>query len=308
MLYMKYDIDNELKSISAYSGSVVGRLYPMLNAAYRMQKCRSDDSVNVKEYKTEGYNGRIISTLVIEPKEYREKLPCIMFFHGGGFLMSASSAHYHIAKRYAACANCKVVMPDYRLMPKYRYPVAIEDCYNTYLWMTENADRLDIDKDRIIVTGDSAGGNIAAALVVMLKDRDRSLPKGAMLIYPVLDKRMVTGSMQRFTDTPIWDSRCSKMFWDMYLENTDEDKNRYASISEIDKLDYFPPTFIEVAEFDCLHDEGVEFAKRLMAADVNVQLHEVERACHGYESVFNSILVKNCMDRRIDWINRVFAQ
>ncbi len=307
MLYMKYDIDNELKSISAYSGSVVGRLYPMLNAAYRMQKCRSDDSVNVKEYKIEGFGGKNIQALVIEPKEYREKLPCIMFFHGGGFLMSASSAHYQIAKWYAKRANCKVVMPDYRLMPKYRYPVAIEDCYNSYLWVKENADRLDIDKDRIIVTGDSAGGNIAAALVVMLKDRDRSLPRGAMLIYPVLDKRMETGSMERFTDTPIWDSRCSKMFWDMYLENTDEEEKRYASISEIDKLDYFPETFIEVAEFDCLHDEGVEFSKRLKAQNVSVQLYEVERACHGYESVFNSLIVKNCMDRRIEWIGKIFA-
>ena len=307
MLYMKYDIDNELKSISAYSGSVVGRLYPMLNAAYRMQKCRSDDSVNVKEYKIEGFGGKNIQALVIEPKEYRENLPCILFFHGGGFLMSASSAHYQIAKWYAKRANCKVVMPDYRLMPKYRYPVAIEDCYNSYLWVKENADRLDIDKDRIIVTGDSAGGNIAAALVVMLKDRDRSLPKGAMLIYPVLDKRMVTGSMERFTDTPIWDSHCSKMFWDMYLENTDEEEKRYASISEIDKLDYFPETFIEVAEFDCLHDEGVEFSKRLKAQNVSVQLYEVERACHGYESVFNSLIVKNCMDRRIEWIGKIFA-
>ena len=307
MLYMKYDIDNELKSISAYSGSVVGRLYPMLNAAYRMQKCRSDDSVNVKEYKIEGFGGKNIQALVIEPKEYRENLPCILFFHGGGFLMSASSAHYQIAKWYAKRANCKVVMPDYRLMPKYRYPVAIEDCYNSYLWVKENADRLDIDKDRIIVTGDSAGGNIAAALVVMLKDRDRSLPRGAMLIYPVLDKRMETGSMERFTDTPIWDSRCSKMFWDMYLENTDEEEKRYASISEIDKLDYFPETFIEVAEFDCLHDEGVEFSKRLKAQNVSVQLYEVERACHGYESVFNSLIVKNCMDRRIEWIGKIFA-
>ena len=307
MLYMKYDIDNELKSISAYSGSVVGRLYPMLNAAYRMQKCRSDDSVNVKEYKIEGFGGKNIQALVIEPKEYRENLPCILFFHGGGFLMSASSAHYQIAKWYAKRANCKVVMPDYRLMPKYRYPVAIEDCYNSYLWVKENADRLDIDKDRIIVTGDSAGGNIASALVVMLKDRDRSLPRGAMLIYPVLDKRMETGSMERFTDTPIWDSRCSKMFWDMYLENTDEEEKRYASISEIDKLDYFPETFIEVAEFDCLHDEGVEFSKRLKAQNVSVQLYEVERACHGYESVFNSLIVKNCMDRRIEWIGKIFA-
>ena len=304
---MKYDIDSELKSLSAYSGSMVGRLYPMLNAAYRMQKCRSDNSVNVKEYKIQGYGGKSIQTLVIEPREYSGALPCIMFFHGGGFLMSASNAHYQIAKWYAKSAHCKVIMPDYRLMPKYRYPVAIEDCYNTYLWVKENADSLDIDKDRIIVTGDSAGGNIAAALIIMLKDRDKDLPKGAMFIYPVLDKRMDTGSMRRFTDTPIWDSRCSRMFWDMYLENADKEGSRYASISEVDPLNYFPPTYIEVAEFDGLHDEGVEFGKRLMSLNVNVQLNEVERTCHGYESVFKSSIVKNCMDRRIDFIGKIFA-
>ncbi len=105
------------------------------------------------------------------------------------------------------------------------------------------------DKD---VTGDSAGGNIAGAVTVMLKDRKQDLPKGVMMIYPVLDKRMVTESMKKYTDTPIWDSRCNKLFWEMYLKDQDVSQTRYASISEINSLDFFPDTYIEVAEFDCL--------------------------------------------------------
>ena len=78
-------------------------------------------------------------------------------------------------------------MPDYILLPKYRYPIAIEDCYSTYTWVLQNAESLKINKEKILVTGDSAGGNIAAAVTAMLHDRGQPLPKGAMLIYPVLE-------------------------------------------------------------------------------------------------------------------------
>lgn len=236
---MKYPISKELKNISIYSGSMVGRLYPMVNFAYGFIKCKSDDYVMVKKYSTPGYDGAKLSTLVIEPRQYEGELPCIMFFHGGGFLMRASAAHYQIAKWYARQLKCKVVMPDYRLLPKHRYPIAIEDCYSTYMWFLENAESLKINKEKIIVTGDSAGGNIAAAVTTMLHDRNQTLPKGAMLIYPVLDKRMITDSMKRFTDTPIWDSNCNKLFWDMYLKGQDESQTKYASISEIEDLRFF---------------------------------------------------------------------
>ena len=135
---MKYPIDKELKSISIYSGSVVGWMYPMINIGYRLRKCRSDKCISVRRVSTPGYDGEKINTLIIEPKECGRDLPCIVFFHGGGFLMSASDAHYRVAKRYCNEINCKVIMPDYRLLPKYQYPVAIEDCYNTYLWVLEN--------------------------------------------------------------------------------------------------------------------------------------------------------------------------
>lgn len=301
---MKYDIDKELKYFSLFSGSMVGHLYPLINVGYRLKKCKSDNQVTVKKYSTPGYKGANITTLVIEPKQCSGNLPCIMFYHGGGFLMSASSAHYQMAKWYAQRANCKVILPDYRLLPKYKYPVAVEDCYNTYLWVLENAEELNIDKDMIIVTGDSAGGNIASAVTVMLHDREKPLPKGAMLIYPVLDKRMNTESMQRYTDTPIWDSHCTKFFWDLYLNEHDAVQSRYASISEIDSLSFFPKTYVEVAEYDCLHDEGILFAERLLSEGVPVESYEVKGTCHGYESALKSSITRKCMDRRIDWIKK----
>ena len=308
---MKYNIDKELKSISIYSGSMVGRLYPLVNIGYRLNKCRSDRVVSVKKIMTPGYQGSKIPTLIFEPKnsiESDENLPCIMFFHGGGFLMSASGAHYKIAKWYAYELNAKVIMPDYRLMPKYTYPVAIEDCYNTYMWVLRNANKLGINTNKMIVTGDSAGGNISGAVVAMLNDRNEPLPTGVMIIYPVLDKRMITGSMKRFTDTPIWDSRCNKMFWDMYLKVQDPEKAKYASISEIDSLAYFPKTYVETAEFDCLHDEGIAFADRLKAEGISTEVHNIKGACHGYEAATKSSIVRKCMKRRINWITQTLSK
>ncbi len=299
---MKYPIDKELKSISIYSGSMVGRLYPLINFAYGFVKCKSDDFVKVKKYSTTGYKGEEISTLIIEPRQNEGPLPCIMLFHGGGFLMRASSAHYQIAKWYAHELKCKVVMPDYRLLPKYRYPVAIEDCYSTYMWVLQNAESLNIDKEKIFVAGDSAGGNISAAVTLMLHDRNQPLPKGAMLIYPVLDKRRITDSMKRFTDTPIWDSNCNKLFWDMYLKEQENSQTKYASISEIEDLDFFPPTYIEVSEYDCLHDEGIEFGEKLKSHGVPVEVHDMKGTCHGYETATKSSIVKKCMSWRMEWI------
>ena len=303
---MKYKINDELKSLSRISGSLIGRFYPLINKGYSRYKCDSDESVKVTCYLTPGYRDEKLSTLIIEPKECSGKLPCIMFYHGGGFLLKASQAHYKLAKQYAARANCKVVFTDYGLLPDNRYPVAIEDCYCTYMWALDNADKLGIDPGRIIVTGDSAGGNIACAVPMMLKDRNAPLPKGALLIYPVLDKRMQTESMKRFTDTPIWDSKCEEMLWDMYLKGTKARDAKYASISEAPSLDYFPDTYMEVAEFDCLHDEGVEFAKRLETEGVPVEIHDIKGACHGFESVLKSSMVKECIERRILWIKKIF--
>lgn len=99
---------------------------------------------------------------------------------------------------------------------------------------------------------DSAGGLIACAVATMLKDRKQILPRGVMLIYPVLDNGMNTESMKRFVDTPIWDSNCNKLFWNLYLDGCDVNKAKYATISEKVSVASFPGTYIEVAEFDSL--------------------------------------------------------
>ena len=302
----KYEIDSELAKLTKQKAPSNIHLYPIVNMAMKLSACESDDKVTVKKYVTPGYKSGKLSTFVIEPKKHSGILPCIVFYHGGGFLLKASRAHYQIAKWYAEMAKCKVVFTDYRLLPKNKYPVPVEDCYCTYKWILNYADTLEINKDKIIVTGDSAGGNLAAAVTLMLWDRIHISPLGAMLIYPVTDRRMITESMKKYTDTPVWDAALTKMFWKAYLGNQETKQIQYASPIEAESLEHFPNVYMEVAEFDCLRDEGIAFAERLRAEGVFTELYEVKGACHGYETVLESRIVRESIQRRIRWIQSIF--
>ncbi len=302
---MKYEIDSGLIKIAKQKAPSNIYLYPIVNMVMKLSTCIEDDKVTVNKYVTPGYDSGKLSTFVIEPKKHSGILPCIIFYHGGGFLLKASKAHYQIAKWYAEKAKCKVVFTDYRLLPKNKYPVPVEDCYCTYKWVLNNADMLGINKDKIIVAGDSAGGNLAAAVTLMLWDRIQDSPLGAMLIYPATDRRMITESMKKFTDTPVWDARLTKMFWKAYLGDQEPNNIQYASPIEAKSLKHFPDVYIEVAEFDCLRDEGIAFAERLQSEGVITELHEVKGACHGFEAALESKIVEESMKRRIQWIRSV---
>lgn len=302
---MKYNIDSELIKIAKLKAPPNIYLYPIVNMVMKLSTCASDDKVVVNKYVTPGYENGKLSTFVIEPRKHSGILPCIIFYHGGGFLLKASKAHYQIAKWYAEMTKCKVVFTDYRLLPKNKYPVAVEDCYCTYKWVLNNADMLGINRNKIIVAGDSAGGNLAAAVTLMLWDRIQISPLGAMLIYPVTDRRMITESMKKFTDTPVWDARLTAMFWKAYLGNQEPKQIQYASPIEAESLEHFPNVYMEVAEFDSLRDEGIAFAERLRSEGVFTELHEVKGACHGFETALESRIVEKCMQRRIQWIQSV---
>ncbi|MDE6598878.1 MAG: alpha/beta hydrolase [Oscillospiraceae bacterium] len=302
----KYKIDSELAKLARQKAPSNIYIYPIVNMVMKLSACTSDDKVTVKKYMTPGYDGGKLSTLVIEPKNNSDILPCIVFYHGGGFLLKASRAHYQIAKQYAEMAKCKVVFVDYRLLPRNKFPVAVEDCCCTYRWVLDYADMLGINKDKIIVAGDSAGGNLAAAVTLMLWDRMRISPLGAMMIYPVTDRRMITESMKKFTDTPVWDAKLTKMFWKAYLGTQKINQIQYASPIEAGSLEHFPNVYMEVAEFDCLRDEGIAFAERLRSEGVFTELHEVKGACHGFETALESRILEKSMQRRINWIQSVF--
>lgn len=302
---MHYPIDKDLRILQLNKLPLNANIYPLFNLFMSVIfSCRSDNEVNVTSLRIPGYKGASLKTYVIEPKEVDDPLPCLVYFHGGAFMLKASGSHYKIAKEYAKRLHCKVVYVDYRLAPKHPFPIPVEDCYATYKWALQNADILGIDPGRIIIGGDSAGGNLATAVTLMARDRHLLLPAALLLIYPATDRRMITKSMQEYTDTPVWNARLSKMMWDAYLPKEPAKHVEYASPIETATFAGFPPTYIEAAQYDCLRDEGILLYKRLCEEGILTELHEIPNACHGFETMVSSGITRECMSRRIDWLSQ----
>lgn len=303
----KYPLHKDLKSMAKMVPPIYKPLLPIMNAAMKsMYKCKSDETVIVNKYEIDGYEGAKIPVYVIEPRMTDKKtLPCIVFYHGGGFILRASGTHYQLAKEYALRVPCKIVYADYRLAPKHPFPLPVEDCYAAYRWTLEHVRELAIDAGQIVLGGDSAGGNLAIAVALMVKQRNLALPKAEMLIYPVTDRRMVTESMKKYTDTPMWNAKLSAKMWNYYLGEQTPDHIEYASPMEATSLESFPPSYLEVAQYDCLRDEGIAFCDRLKKDNVPVECHEIIQACHGFETATESSLVKEAMDRRIAFLKSI---
>lgn len=302
---MKYKLNEELRSLEHHKMPANIKLLPAMNAVRKAFKCRSDEYVNVNACEIPGYEDAKLSALIVEPRGTQEVLPCLVFYHGGGFMLNASESHCQLVKEYAAKMPCRVVFVDYRLAPKYQFPIPAEDCFFTYKWVLEHADELKVDRERIILGGDSAGGNLTAATVLMARDRGLQLPLGVMMIYPVVDRRMSTESMKKYADAPVWDLKLSRMMWKAYLGEQKTEHIEYASPLEAPSLKNFPKTYMEVAEFDCLRDEGILFHDRLKEEGITAELHEIKEASHGYENVLESRIMRDALQRRVAWLQKI---
>lgn len=223
----------------------------------------------------------------------------MLYIHGGAFVYKGYSKHYELCSKYAKEGFCKVVYVDYRLAPLYKYPTPISDCYKAYEWIIENANKLEIDVNKIIVGGDSAGGCLTIDVVNSAINSNNILPNSQMLIYPVLDKRMITNSMKEYVDTPMWNAKLNKKMWECYLGGQD-----YTSPMEITDLSKMPNTYIETAYYDCLRDEGIEFANRLRNSGIKVTLNETKNTMHGFD-IKNCDITNEAVKSRVNFIKSV---
>lgn len=245
-------------------------------------------------------NGRALPLTLLMPKA-AGPLPCLLYFHGGGFGYAAAPHHRYLAVRYALGANCCVALPDYRLLPFHPFPAAEEDALAAYQWLCDHAETLSIDARRIAVGGDSAGGALAARLCCLAKQTPRLL----MLLYPVLDSAQQTASMRRFTDTPMWNARMNSHMWRAYLRNVPEADRLSVSPAHTPLPSRLPPLYTEAAEMDCLHDEAVAFAKRWREAGGPVSLHDISGVPHGYDVRHHDPLVKHMVKNRVEALKEI---
>lgn len=260
--------------------------------------------IRCRKFLIKGYQGLGVPVDVFEPKQAEGKLPCILYIHGGGFGYKAAPYHKKLACVYAREVNCRVVFPDYHLLPEYPFPAAYEDVIAVYRWICSRAKKLEIDQTHIAVAGDSAGGALAANLCNTAESRHLVRPCVQILLYPVTDAKMRTKAMKRFTDTPLWNSVNNRKMWRLYLQQASAEERKLASPMENTLPEWIPDTYIETAELDCLHDDGILYAKKLRKAGAKVIVNETRRTIHGYDSAMSSSITKVQVAERIKLLKK----
>lgn len=282
-------------------------LLPIMNAVLNMLPHPMGRNVRVSKHLITPGKGEAFSATVIEPPMLRRPAPCLIFYHGGAFMLEAAPHHYVLAKRLAQETSSVVILPKYRLAPRHPFPGPVEDCFAAYEWALANAAMLGVDPGCIAVGGDSAGGNLAAVVCLMARDREISLPCFQMLLYPVIDRRMESSSMRAYQKTPMWNARLNKKMWKAYLPDSTTEPIWYASPIETPSLTGLPDTYLEMAELDPLRDEGIAYAEALQSAGVNVEMAGAKGVFHGYDLMKNSSIVKQCLLSRAAALKRAFS-
>jgi acetyl esterase len=208
--------------------------------------------------------------------------PALVYYHGGGWVIGDLYTHDGLCRSLSAAAGCAVLSVDYRLAPEAKYPVPVEDSYAALLWIVANAGRLGIDRRRIAVGGDSAGGNLATVMALLARDRRGPALALQVLIYPVTDHDLDTVSYRENATGYVLTRDAMRWFWDHYLAHEAQGREPYASPLRAPSLAGLPPALVITAEYDPLRDEGEAYAARLRDAGVPVTLTRYPGMFHGF--------------------------
>ncbi len=211
--------------------------------------------------------------------------PVLVFFHGGGWVIGSLDSYDATCRELCVGAGCVVVSIDYRLAPEQRYPAAADDCYAGARWVAANAASLGVDARRLAVGGDSAGGNLAAVVSLMARDKGSPAICFQLLVYPVTDADFTTASYVQNAEGYLLTAKSMKWFWDHYTPSAAQRREAYASPLRAADLSGLPPAWVCTAEFDPLRDEGEAYAKRLQQAGVSTTLTRYDGLIHGFISM-----------------------
>ncbi|MGO1315712.1 alpha/beta hydrolase [Microbacterium sp.] len=244
---------------------------------------------------------RAIEVRVYTPIGRDAPAPGLLMLHGGAFVGGDRGGEHARSLRYAAEAGCVVVSPEYRLAPEHPYPAAFDDALAALDWMSTGREH--IDPGRLAIGGVSAGGALAAGSALRVRDEGTVRLRALLLLFPALDDRVESRSSLEFTDSPVWDAANTREMWSLYLRGASVDS--YAAPARATALSGLPPTYVLTAECDPLRDEGVEFARRLIAADVSADLRVWSGAFHVFDQLApESALAKASVGDQVQFIRR----
>jgi acetyl esterase len=212
-------------------------------------------------------------------------LPTLLFIHGGGWVAGDLEAYDPTCRELCNASGCLVVAIEYRLAPEHKFPAAPLDCYSALLWLASNAAWLGGDPHRIAVSGDSAGGNLAAVVAQMARDRGGPAIRFQLLVYPVTDHRFDTQSYRDCAEGYLLTAEGMRWNWGHYLPNDAAGRHPMASPLRAANFAWLPPALVITAEYDPLRDEGESYALRMRAAGVAVELRRYDGMLHAFFSL-----------------------
>ncbi|MER6951909.1 alpha/beta hydrolase [Nonomuraea sp. NPDC000554] len=316
---MRYNLDPELAPWASMIpdvelSQVINReitLTPEEERAFhaKLPHYTPEHPVNIDDREIPGPEGAPpVKVRVYLPSAAQRPMPALLYLHGGGFVTSDLAVFDARCMEIADRIGAVVVSVDYRLAPETPFPGALEDTYASLTWLHSVAGQLGVDGERIAIGGDSAGGNLTAAVCLLTRDRGGPKVCFQFLDVPVLDDRMTTKSMREFVDAPGWNGRNNAAMWRYYLKDGPTpggpDVSPYAAPMRADDLTGLPPALVVVCEFDPLRDEGIEYAQRLTHAGVATELVLYPGTFHGASVIAHAEIAKKMREDMIFSLRR----
>jgi acetyl esterase/lipase len=221
---------------------------------------------------------------VVKPVGSNRPLPVILYIHGGGWVLGNAQTHDRLVRDLTIGVDAAVAFVEYDRSPEARYPVAIEQAYATARWITAHGAQEGLDASRLAIAGDSVGGNMAAAVAIMAKQRGDVKFRHQSLYYPVTDAAQDTSSYREFADGPFLLAKSMAWFWDAYLpDHTRRDEITASPLrASLEELAGLPEAFVVVDENDVLRDEGEAYARRLVEAGVRTTTVRYNATIHDF--------------------------
>lgn len=230
-------------------------------------------------------SGEEIQLYVIRPPGTSDKkLPVFMFFHGGGWVIGDFATHERLVRDLVQETGFVCVFVEFDRSPEAQYPKALNQCYEATRWVAKHGEEITVDGSRLAVAGNSAGGNLAAAVALMAKKNNGPHISFQYLMWPVTNANFDTSSYTQFKEKHFLTRNMMKWFWDSYIKAHSQRKEIYASPlqASLDELKDLPPALLQMAECDVLRDEGEAYARKLDEAGVEVTMTRYIGMIHDF--------------------------
>lgn len=283
-----HELDSEtvvfLDGFSKTFASIAELPIPAQRATIKNMFCVPEDQLEpiekIEDRQIPGRHGPIDIRLFVPKNE--SHLSVIVYFHRGGWVYGSIQESEMICRRLANETGSIVAAVEYRLSPEHKFPIPLEDCYDATKWVVENASAFSGDPSKVILCGESAGGNLAAAVALMINEEKQSTIAGQLLLYPILTSDLEKKHYDNSPDKSLLSYGNMQFFWNMYLSSPEDGKNALASPLTSESFANLPPCFIVTAEHDALKHEGACYAEALQRAGVKAKIKNYPGVIHGF--------------------------